>query len=200
MKANSTSSRSALQTPRISAFPCFTIIAAALVLSALAARADTTIDPANHYAWGANIGFTDWRPSIPDGVNIGENFCAGSIYAANVGWITMGTGAPANGASYSNSSASDFGVNCSAGAAGEKNLRGFAYGANLGWVNFENTGNPRVILSTGRLRGYIWSANAGWINLDDASVFVQTAPELTPTPSPTPTATPTPGPTATPQH
>src|SRR4051812_38679601 len=107
-----------------------------------ASRADTTIDPTNRYAWGANIGFTDWRPSTIDGVNVGANFCAGYIYAANVGWIKMGTGTPLNGTNYSNSSATDFGVNCSAGAADEKNLRGFAYGANIGWVNFEATGNP----------------------------------------------------------
>src|SRR4051812_2571872 len=82
------------------------------------AHADTTIDSTNHYAWGANIGFTDWRPSTVNGVNIGTNFCAGYIYAANVGWIKIGTGAPANGISYSNTSAADFGVNCSAGATG----------------------------------------------------------------------------------
>ena len=50
-------------------------------------RADTTIDPVNRYAWGANIGFTDRRPSTTDGVDIGTNFCAGFIYAANVGWM-----------------------------------------------------------------------------------------------------------------
>jgi hypothetical protein len=161
-------------------------------------HADTTIDPTNHYAWGANIGFTDWRPNPTDGVNIGDNFCAGFIYAANVGWIKMGTGAPTNGTSYSNTSASDFGVNCSAGAPGEKNLRGFAYGANIGWINFENTGNPRVILGTGQLRGFIWSANCGWINLDDANVFVATAPLPSPTPTATATATPTATATATP--
>src|SRR5213075_3150711 len=95
----------------------------AVVALTTAAIADTTIDPLNHSAWGANIGFTDWQPSTTDGVNIGTNFCAGFIYAANVGWIRMGTGAPANGNSYSNTSATDFGVNCSAGALGEKNLR-----------------------------------------------------------------------------
>src|SRR5215212_2569048 len=162
------------------------------------ARADTTIDPTSRYAWAANIGFTDWRPSPTDGVNIGPNFCAGFIYAANVGWITMGTGAPANGTTYANNSATDFGVNCSAGAPGEKNLRGYAYGANIGWLNFEANGNPRVTLATGRLRGFVWSANAGWINLDDINVFVATAPQVSPTPSPTPTATATATATATP--
>jgi hypothetical protein len=160
-------------------------------------NADTSIDPVNHYAWAANLGFADWRPGTTDGVNIGRSFCSGFIYAANVGWIKMGTGAPANGTTYANNSATDFGINCSAGAPGEKNLRGYAYGANIGWVNFEATGNPRVILSTGRLQGFVWSANTGWINLDDASVFVATAPDISPTPSPTPTATATATPAAT---
>src|SRR2546421_2401286 len=162
------------------------------------AHADTTINPTNHHAWGANIGFTDWRPNPTDGVDIGPNFCAGFIYAANVGWLKMGTGTPANGMTYSNTSATDFGVNCSAGAVGEKNLRGFAYGANIGWLNFEATGNPRVVLSTGQLRGFVWSANCGWINLDDANVFVQSAAQPTATPTPTPGATPTPPPGSTP--
>src|SRR5205085_1050459 len=170
------------------------LVATVTFALSVSSHADTTIDPSNHYAWGANIGFVDWRPSTTAGVNIGANFCAGYIYAANVGWITMGAGTPANGTSYSNTSATDFGVNCSAGAAGEKNLRGYAYGANIGWLNFEPTGNPRVILSTGRLRGFVWSANCGWINLDDANVYVQTAAQ--PIPTPTPTATP--GATSTP--
>lgn len=173
--------------------------AVAITLPLIAsAHADTTIDPANRYAWGANIGFTDWRPSTADGVSVGPNFCSGFIYTANVGWIKMGTGMPAHGTSYSNDSPSDFGVNCSVGPAGEKNLRGFAYGANIGWVNFEATGNPRVIVATGQLRGYIWSANCGWINLDDGNVFVATTPEPSATPSPTPAATATPATTATP--
>ena len=52
-------------------------------------------------------------------------------------------------------------------------LRGYAYGANIGWINFEATGNPRVLLSNNRLRGYAYGANIGWINLDDLNVFVQ---------------------------
>lgn len=165
-------------------------------------KAATTIDPTNKFAWGANIGFTNWRPSDADGVNIGDTFCSGFVYAANTGWISVGDGSPTNGIQYSNNDGTDFGVNCTAGAVGEKNLRGLAYGANIGWLNFETIGNPRVILSTGQLRGYVWSANCGWINLDDANVFVQTAP-VTPSPTPTPTATatatiaPTPTPTPT---
>src|SRR5205823_13417480 len=62
------------------------LVAAITMVFVASSRADTTIDSVNRYAWGANIGFTDWRPSTTDGVNIGDNFCAGFIYAANVGW------------------------------------------------------------------------------------------------------------------
>lgn len=50
----------------------------------------------------------------------------------------------------------------------------FAYGANIGWINFEATGNPEVSLSTGQLSGFAWSANCGWIDLASATAFVQT--------------------------
>src|SRR2546423_10798449 len=134
-------------------------LALAIILIRIApAPADTTIDPTNHYGWGANIGFTDWRPNTTDGVNIGTNFCAGYIYAANVGWIKMGTGAPANGTSYSNTSATDFGVNCSAGAAGGENHCGLASWAHICWSNFVSTVGPLVVVSTREPRAVGWSA------------------------------------------
>src|SRR4030095_16112790 len=83
----------------------------------------------------------------------------------------------ANGSRYQNNSAADFGVNNEGGG----NLRGFAYGANIGWINFTNrdaTGaffdGPKVDLLTGRLSGFAWSANCGWISLSNAQAFVQT--------------------------
>ena len=44
-------------------------------------------------------------------------------------------------------------------------LRGFAWGANIGWVNFEAAGNPRIDLASGTFAGFAWSANVGWVNL-----------------------------------
>src|SRR2546421_9894453 len=108
---------------------------AIIVIRIAPAHADTTIDPTNHHAWGANIGFTDWRPSPTDGVNIGPNFCAGVIYAANVGWLKMGAGLPANGTQDSKAPATDFGANCSPGAVGEKTRRGHAYRPTTGAVD-----------------------------------------------------------------
>jgi Bacterial TSP3 repeat len=148
---------------------------AAVFLAALDAQLSiclggTTIDAANHYAYGANIGWMDWRGDTNHGAVIGEYVCSGYIYAANVGWINLGNGAPADGIYYQNNSATDFGVN----QDGLGNLRGDAWGANIGWIAFEATGAPRVDLATGRMSGYVWSANCGWISLSNAVAYVQT--------------------------
>ena len=112
-----------------------------LLLLALAATAQaaSTINSTNAYSYGANIGWMNWKPSVPDGVSIGEYICSGYIYGANVGWINMGNGAPTNHIQYSNASATDFGINYSIDPMlpGKAILRGYAYGANIGWINFE---------------------------------------------------------------
>jgi len=91
-------------------------------------------------------------------------------WSANVGWIDLGSNAPANGIQYQNNSATDCGVN----QDGLGNLRGFAYGANIGWINFEANGAPKVDWVTGKLSGSVYSANCGWISLSNALAVVQT--------------------------
>ena len=130
----------------------------------------TTIDPVNHYAYGANTGWVDSRGDTNHGAVIGQYVCSGNIYSANVGWINLGNGAPTNQIYYQNLSGNDFGVN----QDGLGNLRGYAYGANIGWINFESTGAPRVNLRTGVFSGSVWSANCGWISLSNAVAYVQT--------------------------
>lgn len=141
-----------------------------LLAGAGGVHAATTIDAANRYAYGANLG---WMNCYADGANgavIGDYVCSGYIYAANVGWINLGSGNPTNGIRYQNLAANDFGVN----QDGLGNLRGYAWGANIGWINFENSGAPRVDLRMGILSGYAWSATCGWISLSNAVAHVQT--------------------------
>jgi hypothetical protein len=151
-----------------------------LLLAPLIAQAGTTIDPAvaNSHAYGANIGWINCRGDVTNGAVVGEFFCSGYIYSANCGWIHLGNGAPANGINYQNNSATDYGVNTNQylanGAVFEAKLRGYAYGANIGWVNFEATGDPRVNLTTGQLLGYAYGANVGWIALSETGVTVAT--------------------------
>ena len=132
-------------------------------------HAATTVDAVNHYAYGANIGWLDWRGDTANGAVVGLQVCSGYIYSANVGWINLGNGTPVNGQTYLNNSATDFGVNRDA----QGNLRGYAYGANIGWINFEATGAPKMDLLTGNFSGYAYSANCGWISLSNATAYVQ---------------------------
>ncbi|MCX6867082.1 MAG: hypothetical protein NTV46_12855 [Verrucomicrobia bacterium] len=144
----------------------------------LSAAATTTINPTNQYAWAGNFGWTLWHDAGADGAVIGQYVCSGYVWSPNCGWINLGDGTPDDGVHYSNASGSDYGVNLqdpySSGGVSKAKLRGFAYAANIGWINFENQGNPELSLQTGRLSGYAWSANCGWINLDDANWFVAT--------------------------
>ena len=133
-------------------------------------HAATTIDAANHYAYGANLGWLDWRGDTSNGAVIGDYVCSGYIYSANVGWINLGSGVPTNSIRYQNLSANDRGVNHD----GAGNLRGFAYGANIGWINFESTGAPKVDLATGKMSGSVYSGNCGWISLSNTFAYVQT--------------------------
>ena len=134
------------------------------------ARAATTIDAGNKYAYGANVAWVNWAGDGAHGAVIGAYVCSGYIYSANVGWINLGSGSPANGIQYQNNSATDFGVN----QDGLGNLSGYAYGANIGWIKFETNGAPRINMITGQMSGYVWSANCGWISLSNAFAYVQT--------------------------
>ena len=136
----------------------------------LQGKAATTIDASNHYAYGANLGWMDWRGDTTNGAVPGEYVCSGYLYAANVGWINLGSGSPANGIRYQNNSAADFGVNHD----GAGNLSGYAYGANIGWIAFATNGAPQINLVTGNLSGSIYSANCGWISLSNTVAHVQT--------------------------
>jgi len=140
-----------------------------LGMLAKAAPAATTINAASHFSYGANLGWMDWRGDVANGAILGEYVCSGFIYSANTGWINLGSGTPTNGIQYLNLSANDFGVNLDAFG----NLRGFAWGANIGWLNFEGTGAPKVNMFSGTLTGFVWSANCGWISLSNAFASVK---------------------------
>lgn len=144
-----------------------------LLIAVLASRlpAQSTISPINKHSYGANTGWMDWHADSTNGVAVSSFVCAGWVYAANVGWIHVGGGAPANGIQYQNNTATDYGVNLTPSGK----LRGYAYGANIGWINFEDLGDPHINLLTGKFGGSIYSANCGWISLNTVFAYVETS-------------------------
>lgn len=139
------------------------LIFASFTGSARIAHAQSTISPADGYAHVANAGWLDFRAGVTNGVRVADTALSGYAYAGNFGWLHLGDGTPDNGHSYSNASATDYGVNVS--PAG--NLTGYAYAANIGWVSFEQVhGQPKLDIRTGKFTGSAYSANLGWISLD----------------------------------
>jgi len=132
-------------------------------------RAASNFDAQHSLSWGSNIGWLNWRGDEANGVEVDQFVGSGFLYAANVGWINLGSGVPADGMNYQNNSATDFGVN----VGPQGHLSGFAYGANIGWINFAPIGQPRIDLGTSRLSGYVYGANVGWINLGDSTYDLQ---------------------------
>jgi hypothetical protein len=148
-----------------------------LAAAALATRADSTINSIDRHAYGANLGWIDSRANGEHGARVGEFTCAGYFYAANVGWINLGSGEPAGGVYYANDSAADFGVNRD--PLGQ--LTGCAWGANIGWLLFTNRtaagevyDAPRVDPFTGSFSGYVFAPNVGWITLSNLFAHVKT--------------------------
>ena len=139
--------------------------------------ADAPIDDQHKFAWGENIGWTNWRDADSGnaGVVIGPTFLGGFIWGENVGWINTGDGSPADGVHYANLDGTDYGVNRDPAT---DFLFGLAWGENVGWVNFDTSSlggdRARFDLCLGRFLGYAWGENVGWINLDDSTHYVAT--------------------------
>lgn len=152
----------------------YRVVLATVILPATTAFAYSNTDPHHRFAWGENIGWTNWYEANDgaDGVGFEEAFLAGYIWAENVGWINVGDGTPADGVHYANLDHTDFGVNVDANG----DLFGLAWGENIGWMNFDtrDKGQQRARIDDieWRYRGYVWGENMGWINLDDAVHYV----------------------------
>lgn len=138
---------------------------------ALVRAQQSSINLIDRHAYAANTGWIDACVDGTNGAVIGRWICSGWLYGVNIGWVHMGNGSPANGFSYGNTSADDYGVNHD----GLGKLNGLAYGANVGWLCFEQAyGQPQVDLQTGNLIGHVWGANIGWISLSNSQAHVRT--------------------------
>lgn len=144
-----------------------------VLLAAAALSLGISIDPVHKHAWGENIGWLNWRDAnaTAQGVVHHGTHLSGYIWAENVGYIHLGSGA----GPYANTDHTNYGVNI----APDGVLSGLAWGENIGWINFGTAPtlaafnqHARFDQIAGRFRGYAWGENVGWINLDDPTHHV----------------------------
>src|SRR5438552_1784710 len=166
----------------------------AMYVAPRSAFAQSNIDSTvpDKFAWGENIGWTNWRDAnaAAQGVNVSGFVMSGFIWGENIGWINVGDGTPASPPFYANANGTDFGVNINPDGM----MHGYAWGENVGWINFDGgamatPAQPARILCAppagqplARLTGYAWGENIGWINLSDltAGKFVAVNSATTP--------------------
>lgn len=144
------------------------LVCAAVCISAATVAADSNIDPAftgNKFGWAENGGWMNLQGDFTNGVHVGPTILSGFAWHENFGWINFGDGLPP-GPQYSNTSATDFGVNMDLNG----DLFGFAWGENIGWINFDTVtaggSNVNIDQSTGVFSGFAWGENVGWIAFD----------------------------------
>ncbi len=111
-------------------------------------------DDGHQWAWGENVGWLNFEPSLGPGVTVTNDAVTGSVWANAIGWINLSP----------------------AGYDGVKNdsgtLSGWAWGENVGWISFScdnsdtcDTADYGVTIDgDGLFDGYAWSKNIGWIN------------------------------------
>lgn len=157
------------------------LAAGTAVLVAPMLLADSNVAAPRQWAWGENIGWTNWRDAngTTQGVEIYRNsHLQGWIWAENVGWINVGNGA----APYTNTTGLNFGINLTPSGPTTATMSGFAWGENIGWVNFgpfppaTGVASPTWDYVNHRTNGWAWGENVGWINLNDALASICSPP------------------------
>jgi hypothetical protein len=147
-----------------------TILLLFITTSTLAENIDPC-DANNQYAWGENVGWFNFEPSLGDGAHVDKTQLTGYVWAENIGWVSL---------SCENTSSCGtvyYGVTND----GAGNLSGYAWSENAGWISFscENTGSCGTvdygvtIDFDGNFDGYAWAENIGWINFNSAQLYNQ---------------------------
>jgi hypothetical protein len=152
----------------------------AIILTLIAAStacAQSNIDADHKFAWGENVGWTNWRDADEafEGVIAETTHLSGFVWAENVGWINVGNG----DGPYANNDHTDFGVNIDPDTG---QLSGLAWGENIGWINFDGgaMADPpqpaRYDVCERRFSGFVWGENVGWISLGGGEHFLALGP------------------------
>lgn len=147
-----------------------TLLLLGLMMAQPLPAAISNIGEGDSFPWSGTTGWIELRhnqPSFGHGVVANDTHLSGYGWSPTIGWINFGDGTPGNVDFYSNSTASDCGVNVDSLG----NLSGYAWSSTCGWINFGWAGNTdanraRIDLKTGAMLGYAWGSTIGWITFD----------------------------------
>ena len=122
------------------------------------------IDTIKKWAWGTNVGWVNFAPVVgvdgSHGATVQADHLEGYAWGESIGWIRLGTHTGGGAYSYSNTSATNYGVNRNQ-ASGV--LSGYAWGSNVGWIKFNPANGGVTIAAAGSFDGYAWGESIGWI-------------------------------------
>jgi hypothetical protein len=165
----------------------FIVVMAAILGCSSVVNGATNIDPhagGHRYGWTENGG---WLNAYGDGALSGLTVRSdaslhglhGFAWLENIGWVNFGEGLAGVPPFYSNTSASDFGVNLNTTTGA---LSGYAWGENVGWINFDpGAGNVVIDKNNGIFSGKAWGENIGWVSFDGLGASTaQTDPNAVP--------------------
>jgi hypothetical protein len=134
------------------------LAASIIILAAANAAAQGT--PGQGFAWSENAGWINFSPTTAGSLAFPDHL-EGYAWAESVGWIKLGIYTGGGSYTYTNSSATDWGVNRSG-----TTLTGFAWSETSGWITFAPlAGGATIDPVTGAVSGFVWSENLGWIHM-----------------------------------
>ena len=120
-----------------------------------------TIDSSHQYAYSENAGWLNFA-ATGSNVVVLQDHLEGYVWGENIGWIRLGTSTAGGTQTYSNNSATTYGVNRNSSTGV---LSGYAWGENIGWIKFDATGGNATLSNAGDFTGAVWAENIGWIKL-----------------------------------
>ncbi len=142
----------------------YTIFLIIFLSTVFSVNADIISDT-DKFAWSSNGGWLNFKAAHKQ-ARVYDDHLEGYVWSENTGWIRLGTFVGGGSFSYTNDSATSYGVNND----GAGNLSGYAWSSNIGWINFNPTHSQVTVdLTTGDFDGYAWSQNIGWIHFNNVS-------------------------------
>jgi len=143
---------------------CSIVVCLMLIVCSATVQASGNILSSGKYAWSETGGWLNFNPA-GGGVVVYPDHLEGYAWLENIGWVKTGSYSGGGTHTYTNLTATDWGVNLDGSV-----FSGFAWSDSAGWINFKPIGGGVTFdTATGVLDGYAWAENLGWLHFKGSS-------------------------------